>query len=129
MLWTIFRGVRWIIPFIPKFIRGKINDPKGYKRYTPGSFAISLNAFNRLQELAVLARESAHEISLPVLILSSPNDEIASFAITKELFDSKLNALLLEYPKSNHILLYDFDSKIIIENILEFLTNDKFLFQ
>ncbi|MFC1895360.1 alpha/beta hydrolase [Thermodesulfobacteriota bacterium] len=129
LLWAVSRVLRWGIPVVPKFTRGKINDPEGYKRYAPGSYAISLNAFRELQELAVVAKESIEMISIPVLILGSPHDEVASFSVTKELFGSKSNTSIREFPESNHILLYDFDHRQIIQNILEFLINDESVLQ
>lgn len=121
LIWNIAKATKWFVPCIPKFINGKINDDEGYKDYTPGSYCISVKAFCRLQELASIARNSVSGISSPVLIIGSPNDEVASFELTKKLFKNKLNTEIIEFPKSNHILLYDYDQKEIIQKILSFL--------
>lgn len=123
LIWAISRKVKYIIPVVPKIWGGKINDPEGYKRYTPGSYIISLSAFDRVQEFAVLARNCADGISVPVLIVSSPNDQIASYREIRNIFRLKKNVKFLEYPRSNHILLYDFDQEEIVEKTLEFLSN------
>ena len=116
-------GLKWVLPAIPKVYKGRINDPRGYARYEPGSYRISLFAFNHLNSLArqvrtnmILRRETA------CFVLSSPRDCVASNKSIHEVFDGFGNVILSEYPASNHILLYDYDRKQVIDDICNFLT-------
>jgi esterase/lipase len=52
-------GLKYILPAVPKFQKGKINDPEGYKRYKPSSDMISVKAFTELQKLAERGYEKA----------------------------------------------------------------------
>ena len=122
LLWTLSRGLMWVMPIVPKLAKGRINDPEGYERYTPGSMIISLRAFDHLEELAVLARHSGPNITIPTLMLFSPNDQVGCFVHAKEVFTSQSNVKVLEYPRSNHVLLYDYDCEAVIEAMIRFLT-------
>jgi len=114
--------LRWLVPIVPRFIRGMINDQNGYKEYIPGSFLVSLSSFNQLVKLAILARKCVQKISIPTLIIASPNDKVASFPATKQLFSLRENAKINEFPRSNHILLYDYDREEVAKLIVKFLS-------
>ncbi len=122
-VWNIGRRFTWLIPGVPKISKGEINDPEGYKTYYPGSYFISYKAFLRAKELATMAQDHATKIKVPTLILASPNDEVVLFDATKKLFENRPNTNILEYPRSNHILLYDYDRNSVISEILSFIEN------
>ena len=124
LLWNLSKGLKWVIPLVPKVAKGRINDPEGYGRYAPGSMIVSLRAFNRLEELAALARQRAPNIVIPTLVLGSPNDQVASFVLTKEIFALQANVGFIEYPRSNHVLLYDYDCEEVMESMIGFLTDE-----
>lgn len=109
------------IPVIKKPSRGKINDPVGKSRYAPGSYRISLKAYLHLQELARLSRDQAQNSEIPLLIVVSENDEVASYKSIVNLFKDRDNCTIQNYPSSNHILLYDYNSVEIIDSIESFL--------
>jgi esterase/lipase len=85
---------------------------------------VSLSAFHRLQELAVVARKNIAQIQAPVLILGSIGDKVASFAKTKALFANNKNTKILEYTKANHIMLYDYEHENMIQEVLKFIESE-----
>jgi esterase/lipase len=111
--------VSWVLPVVPKLSKARINDAKGYAEYIPGSLLVSLDAFVQLHHMAVAAQEKVARITVPVLILASPNDQVASFAKTQELAATP-NIQLRQFPRSNHVLLYDYDREPICQAILQF---------
>ena len=82
---------------------------------------ISVKAFTELQKLAERGFEKAKKLDMPVLILASENDQVASFDKIKEAADANPNIKLIKYTRSNHIILYDYDRDDAIEKILGFL--------
>jgi len=110
-----------VIPLVPKPWKGKVNDPEGYSRYHPGSYTVSLEAFLRLQELADRAEESVDDLTIPVLVIASPDDGVASFELTEELFRDRKGTEFLALPGSDHILFYDYGREEAIRKVREFL--------
>ena len=111
----------WILPFQVKLWKGNINDPDGYKAYKTGTYITSLPAFNCLQRLAKKAQKRIEKIQTKTLIVGSPTDEVACFSTSKNLWKQNKKAKIIEYPRSNHILLFDYDSKEAIQAIQDFL--------
>ena len=124
-IWKSSHWLSKIINGVPNLTLGAINDPKGDAEYYPGSEVIRLDAYDSLERLAQTAVKCIPEIEVPILVLGSKNDKVASFEYTKELFNSNKNAKIIEYEKSNHVLLYDYDKESAISNIVLFLEKDK----
>ena len=122
-IWKSSRWLAKVINGVPNLTLGAINDPEGDEVYYPGSKVIRLDAFDSLARLAQTAVKCVPEVEVPVLVLGSINDEVASFSYTKELFSNRKNAKIIEYEKSNHVLLYDYDKESAISNIISFLEN------
>ena len=122
-VWALSRAVSGIIPRVPKLKKGFINYSEGYKKYRSDSHIISLAVYDTLERLALIAGRRAAKISVPILVIGSRNDQVASFARTKHMFMSNAYATILEYPRSDHILLYDYDAENIISNVVAFLRN------
>ncbi len=122
-IWKSSRWLAKVINGVPNLTLGAINDPKGDEVYYPGSKVIRLDAYDSLARLAQTAVKCVPEVEVPVLVLGSINDEVASFSYTKELFSNRKNAKVIEYEKSNHVLLYDYDKESAISNIISFLEN------
>jgi carboxylesterase len=118
---SMTRWLGWIVPVVPKFAKGQIMDPVGYRAYATGSYLISLRAVLGLAELATLARAKAAHLALPVLVLASERDTVASFATTERLFRSNGKARLVACNKSNHIVTYDYDRELVATEVLAFL--------
>jgi carboxylesterase len=113
--------LRWIVPVVPKLAKGQIEDPEGYRAYATGSYFVSLRAALRLAELAEIARAKAAHLSLPILVLASEADVVASFATTEALFRGRDHARLVACKRSNHIVTYDFDRELVLTEALAFL--------
>ena len=120
----IWKSSQWLSKFIngvPNLTLGAINDPIGDKKYYPGSKVIRLDAYNALELLAQTAIKCIPEIKIPILVLGSMNDKVASFKRTKELFKKNKNVKVIQYEKSNHVLFYDYDKESAISNVVSFL--------
>lgn len=111
----------YIVPVVPKFKRGKINDPISYSRYIPGSMLISISAFRVLRQLASLAEKTVGKINAPVFVLCSRKDQVASHHKIKTVLSTLENIEFKEYNLGNHILLYDYQYAEIVNDILNFL--------
>jgi alpha-beta hydrolase superfamily lysophospholipase len=108
-LGLLSRAVAPVAPEVPKPWKGKINDPEGYRRYRPGTSFVSLPAFQRLREMAERAVGKVPRLpAIPTLVLASPDDEVASFAVTEKLFSTRPKTRFISFPGSNHILTYDY---------------------
>lgn len=122
LLQTLAGVLEWVVPVVPKPWRGNIADESVYEEYFPGTWFISIGAFLRLQDLADQARVAATVITRPTLLLGSSNDYAASFAVSKELYTGNEFVTVHEFPKSDHILLYDYDREEVIRMVIEFLS-------
>lgn len=120
------KGLAAVIPFVPKPWKGKVNDPEGYRKYHPGSYRVSLKAFERLQNLArqATALLSSPAEFPPTLVLASPDDEVASFEVTEGFFKGREGTSFLTFPGSDHILFYDHGAEEAVEAVRMFLTAD-----
>ncbi len=114
--------LRWVFPLVPKFKKGFINIPKGYDNYECGSYIVSLDGYKCLGTLAGMAKKVAPDISVPVLVVGSRNDEVASFEETNKIWQPSKFEKIIEFPKSNHIMFYDSNRDEIISNVTAFLT-------
>ena len=113
--------LRWIFPLVPKFKKGFINIPVGYKNYECGSYIVSLDGYKCLGTLAGIAKKVVSDISVPVLVVGSRNDEVAFFEETNKIWQPNKNAKILEFPDSNHIMFYDLNRDEIVSNVTAFL--------
>lgn len=114
-----------LLPVVPKPWKGQVNDPEGYRRYRPGSGTVSLGGFHRLQQLAERARRSVADLPpLPILVLATPDDEVASYRMTAGLFQGRAETEFLPFPGSNHIIFYDYGRDRAVTAVKEFLERD-----
>lgn len=111
----------YFVPVVPKSERGKINEPISYSKYIPGSMLISIPAFRVLKRLVWLAQKVVNKIQIPVLVLCSRNDRVASFNKIKAVLSFGKNVEFKEFNKGNHILLHDYQKREIIKDIRSFL--------
>lgn len=122
-VWQVSRKIAPVLPFLPKLSKGRINLEKGYRQYAPGSYLISLKAFNVLGELAMTARHAASKIDVPVKIFLSDNDQVADSHMTRRVFGMMSNAQFVYENRANHILTYDYGADRMISSIGKFLLN------
>ncbi len=122
IVWKISRKMAVVLPYLPKLSKGRINRAQGYKRYVPGSYFVSVKAFNHLGDLAREARKAAGNIHVPTRVYLSDNDQVADSKMTQTLFEGKSNIDLVFENRANHILLYDYGADELIARIGAFLT-------
>ena len=112
-----------IIPFVIKPKMGQINDPKGLKKY----FAYRHMPTASVREVATLgnlAMEKSPSISATNLLwVHSKGDIVADFDVSKAVFSTvpARDKTFLEYKRSNHIILYDYDAPDVISGVTSFL--------
>ena len=111
-----------IAPNVPKFKKGFINDDEGYEKYQDGSDIVSLEIYDTLKKLALIAKKSVLEITIPILLQGSENDEVASFEASEKLLKKNENAIIIKYNLSDHIILHDYDKESVISNVITFFT-------
>ena len=107
---------------VPPIARGRINDPEGSRQYHPGTWILSLPAFLELNRTSLWAKGIAFDITVPTLVLASPNDEVASFKAMEEALSEIEDAEFRLYPRSNHVLFWDYDREAAARAVVEFLT-------
>ena len=105
---------------VPKLASGQLYSKEGRNTYVPGTFLVSSLAFRQLNFLALEAIEAAPQLSVPTFIAASRNDKVISFAKITELFSQHNNVTINEYPRSNHIMLYDYECDAIIADVVSF---------
>jgi alpha-beta hydrolase superfamily lysophospholipase len=114
------RGLRWIVPVVPKVAKGQIVDKQGYREYETGSYLVSMRAFLQLDALARMARAKAPEVSVPTLVFASEKDTVASFRVTERLFRGNSHVSVIPCNGGNHILTYDCDRERIVTEVVTF---------
>lgn len=79
---------------------------------------LTLRLLGQIDEMIMESRESAGKLNLPVLMLGSPNDVIASEAQVQQLFDTlaSKDKTLQWYRQSYHLLLHDVERTEVMEN-------------
>ncbi|MCI5150205.1 MAG: alpha/beta fold hydrolase [Candidatus Electrothrix sp. MAN1_4] len=109
------------IPYSKKIHSGQINFPDGRKRYEPSYWHISLKAYKELQFYSDIISNKTKPLKTNVYFHFSKEDGVSSPEKMLELA-SKMNIRkerIYIWPHSNHNLLYDFDSKDAIDQIIK----------
>ena len=118
------KWLRWIVPVVPKFAKGQISDPEGYRQYETGTYLVSLRAFLQLAELAEIAKRKVQGLALPILVIAARHDTVASFNVTESLFRGRDHVRMIVCDRGNHIVTYDFDRERIATEIAAFLEQE-----
>src|SRR5262245_27762812 len=116
------RWLRWLLPVVPKFAKGQISDPEGYKAYQTGTYLVTLRAFLQLTELAEIAKRKAAGLALPMLVMATRKDTVASFEATRRLFEGREQVEMVGCERGNHILAFDLDRERLMADVVAFLT-------
>ncbi len=114
--------LRWLLPVVPKLAKGQITDKEGYKAYETGTYLVSLRAVLQLTELAEIAKRKVAGLALPMLVVAARKDSVASFEVTRRLFEGREQVQMVTYDRGNHILAFDLDRERVIADIVAFLT-------
>ncbi len=122
---TWARRLSEVIPFIRKFKSGQINDPDGLRRYSAYS-RLPTKPIIELSKLGRIAAAKARDVKCETLWIHSRSDIVADFDVSQKTFDSVpiREKQIVEYEKSNHVILYDYDSNDAILRIVRFLGRD-----
>jgi carboxylesterase len=112
-----------IFHYVKKGNVARINDPEGldnhvaYLNFVFSPVSGSSGFLNKVFS-------SSYLISEDILIQHSTKDEVADFSTLYTVFNliSSNNKELVSLSDSNHILLADYDSDVVIENIIDFET-------
>jgi len=124
--WAIWAGyLSKLIPFIKKFKIGQINDPNGLKGYDSYKY-VSLKSVSELEKTVDNAIEEFEKVQSDVLWIHTVKDRIADYDRSKEKFDdlSVDKKRFIKYELSNHIILHDYESDDVIDNVLEFIETE-----
>ncbi len=118
--------LRKIIPFVNKPKAGQINDPAGLKRYIAYR-SFPTKSVGELLKIGSMAKEKGKNVTCETLWIHSKGDIAADFQLSKETYKSipAKKKQFVEYNKSNHIILYDYDCNDAINNIMVFLNGCK----
>lgn len=120
VLGAVTRGLRWVVPVVPKVAKGQIVDKQGYREYQTGSYLVSMRAFQQLDAMAREARAKAPGLAVPTLVFASEKDSVASFPVTERLFRGNGQVRVIPCNGGNHILTYDCDRERIMTEIAQF---------
>ena len=116
------RRLNRLIPFVKIFKAGQINDPAGLSRYSAPYSRLPTRPVANLSELGKMAAMKAQE-SVATIWIHSRGDFVADFDLSKKTFDSVpvREKCMVEYERSNHVILYDYDSDDAIRRTVFFL--------
>lgn len=114
-----------IVPFVKKPKIGQINDPHGLKRYISYR-SIPTKSVGQLSKIGRLAKEKGKKVTCETLWIHSKSDVVADFQVSREVFETipAKKKYFIEYDKSNHVILYDYDHVHVIDKITSFLKGD-----
>ncbi len=113
-----------IKPFIKKLKIGQINDPEGLKRYDAYEY-LPMRTIGELPIMGDFAKKKAKKVTSEILWIHSTSDIVADYEESKIVFDSvpSKKKRFVSYERSNHIILYDYDSDDAIQKIMNFLSS------
>ena len=116
------KRVSFILPYIKKLKIGQINDPLGLKKYNAYD-RLPLKAVGELVKVGNRALEEGNKVDCPILWMHSKGDIVSDYHLSRDTFNNNKSSdkTFIEFTRSNHILLYDYDSEEVISQILIFL--------
>ncbi len=103
---------RYLLPYVPKLVSGQIADPEGRRRYAPSYRHLPLRGYLELDRFATEVWARRRDFAVPTLVLISAGDVVTDPAAAQALFASRLEPgrdTLLVFPRSNHVLLFDYE--------------------
>ena len=87
----------------------------------PGTYMLSMASYYRVEVLKEQAKKAFPKLDIPILLVGSKNDEVASFEASSALCKENKNCQLVELEKSNHVVLQDYDLEFAIREIMRFI--------
>ncbi len=109
-----------VSPYVPKFTKGDVLDPKGYKRYEPSYNSTSVRAFKGIQDYATDVWKKADKVRVPICFAYSPKDRVSDPSKmakeAKRICTRPLDRIIL-CKYSGHIITYDYDCETLLNQI------------
>lgn len=111
-----------VMDFVRKVKIGQINDLRGIEKYNAYEY-LPLKTISELSRLGERAAEKAAQVRSATLWIHSEDDIVADYEMSKDIYETVPadDKEFVTYHKSNHIILYDYDSRDAIKEILSFL--------
>lgn len=114
---------RHFIPYVRKLSRGRINDPEGRKLYDTAYLFLSQQSYLTLDRYSTFIRARLEEEppACPVFMHIAANDIVSDHDLMLELAGHLQlpDENITIWPRSNHVLLFDYDGPAAIEKIIE----------
>jgi carboxylesterase len=110
-----------IFLYVKKNQIAQINSPEGQERYL-SYWNFPLQPVKNSKQFLKIVRENLKKINEPILILHSKGDMTAHYKESVNAIEtvSSENKKIVLFEKSNHVLLYDYEGKEAIEEIIKF---------
>jgi len=126
-MWYILPPSVWasaispIIPYVKKLRSGQINCDRGRSLYEPGYWHLSMRAYKAFYYQSVAALKSMPEINSTVYLHISQNDIVSDPRRMETLVKSLSidEDRVCRWHKSNHVLMFDYDSRAAIQAIID----------
>jgi len=111
-----------IVPYVTKIKIANINDPQGLKKYDSYKH-LPVKTVLELEKMSQNVKINRNKIKCDILWFHSRGDIASDFKSAKNFFESlpTPSKKFVEYTRSNHLILYDYDSKDAIEKTVSFL--------
>jgi len=127
--WYYFgSGEKWakrlhkILPYVRKLKPGNINDPRGLEKYESYDY-LPVKTVGELAKISRGVRKNIDNVRADVLWFHSPGDIASDYGSARELFSEipGKKKRFVECPRSNHLILYDYDGPEAIEETISFI--------
>ena len=115
-----------ILPYVKKVRIGNINDPRGRKIYDSYNH-LPVKLVPELEKLSDEVQNNIEEIDCDILWFHSTGDIASDYRSAQNFFDRipSTDKRFVKYTRSNHIILYDYDSQDAIKKTISFLEERK----
>ncbi len=116
---------QYIVPYVKKIRLGMINDPEKL-RYYHSYWHIPLQSLRQVMVIAENARTRISEVKAPTLWIHSRGDVLADFNSSRRRFSelSSKNKQFIEFHRSDHVILHDYDEQAVLDRIKSFIEED-----
>ncbi len=123
------RLLRWlqpVLPYVKKIRVGMINDPEKLRQYH-AYWHVPLACLDEVFRVAETSVKKAENVKSDTLWIHSRGDMVADFAASREVFKKlpSRNKQFVEFRRSDHVVLHDYDSEAAVERIVAFIRDDK----
>jgi carboxylesterase len=113
---------QYIVPYVRKNRLGMINDPEKLKHYH-SYWHVPLQSVRQVRIIAENAMAMISGVKVPTLWIHTRGDVVADFNSSRRMFSnlSSENKQFVEFSRSDHMILYDYDEHAVLEQIKKFI--------